>query len=488
MEWIHFRTEIDEIESILKYSFNNKDLLKEALESYHRLEFFGDAVLEFLIAINVYKTCKEIDKKTFVKLVTINVENDVLGRAALKNKFHNYLLDNAVKNRADKCEEAMADESISNSDVKPPKVLANLIEALVGAVHVDSAFSFEKVWEVFKPMLNPVLSREENPSTSETVAGPINKAKKKQCKCNENKTFIENLKSDIQKPSYKSDVLDKIEGNLKYSFKRKDLLRESFCKPVEMLFGSASIRCDECTKAVESAGLRSYESLEFLGTLFFKLAIAKYLYMTYPHENEGVLSCLRSEIMGNENLARVAVQKLGVDNHLTIPYDDLSDMVKTFTKEINENEKDLNPPSVLFNIVESIAGAMFLDSINFDSNNIDSSEAVVVINMREGVTSEDSIGSAKHQPRDHHRLQGTNEWGKQLALRDLIHLHVAERTTTNRHAIESSHVHNFDLDKEEGQDDQHVSATESVVELCDVESNIVGGQNRDHSKGGLPWM
>ncbi|GLJ55226.1 hypothetical protein SUGI_1184930 [Cryptomeria japonica] len=236
MEWIHFRTEIDEIESILKYSFNNKDLLKEALESYHRLEFFGDAVLEFLIAINVYKTCKEIDKKTFVKLVTINVENDVLGRAALKNKFHNYLLDNAVKNRADKCEEAMADESISNSDVKPPQVLANLIEALVGAVHVDSAFSFEKVWE---------------------------------------------------KPSYKSDVLDKIEGNLKYSFKRKDLLRESFCKPVEMLFGSASIRCDECTKAVESAGLRSYESLEFLGTLFFKLAIEKYLYMTYLHENEG---------------------------------------------------------------------------------------------------------------------------------------------------------------------------------------------------------
>ncbi|GLJ07355.1 hypothetical protein SUGI_0065070 [Cryptomeria japonica] len=99
--------------------------------------------------------------------------------------------------------------------------------------------------------------------------------------------------------------------------------------------------------------------------------------------------------------------------------------------------------------------------------------------MREGATSEDRTGFAKHQlsktPRDHRRLQVTNEWGEQLALRDLIHLHVAER-----HAIESSHVRNFGLDKEEGQDDQHVSVTESVVELCDVESNIAGGRNSAH--------
>ncbi|GLJ58466.1 hypothetical protein SUGI_1450970 [Cryptomeria japonica] len=342
MEWIHFRTEIDEIESILKYSFNNKDLLKEALESYHRLEFFGDAVLEFLIAINVYKTCKEIDKKTFVKLVTINVENDVLGRAALKNKFHNYLLDNAVKNRADKCEEAMADESISNSDVKPPKVLANLIEALVGAVHVDSAFSFEKVWEKFKNLLEPLVTPE---------------------------TLEKHPVSELQELCQKTGKC--------VMYKEKIV--------VEVFIDDEMVGRGECTKK----------------------EVAK------------------------KRAARNALQR-----------------------------------QWKFNIL-----GVFV------------SKAVVVINMREGVTSEDSIGSAKHQPRDHHRLQGTNEWGKQLALRDLIHLHVAER-----HAIESSHVHNFDLDKEEGQDDQHVSATESVVELCDVESNIVGGQNRDHSKGGLPWM
>ncbi|GLJ47166.1 hypothetical protein SUGI_0995750 [Cryptomeria japonica] len=115
---------------------------------------------------------------------------------------------------------------------------------------------------------------------------------------------------------------------------------------------------------------------------------------------------------------------------------------------------------------------------------LDDTEAVVVINMREGAASEDMTGSTKHQlsktPRDHRRLQVTNEWGEQLALRDLIHLHVTERTTINRHAIESSHVRNFDLDKEEGQDDQHVNVIESVVELCDVESNIAGRRNSAH--------
>ncbi|GLJ45880.1 hypothetical protein SUGI_0965920 [Cryptomeria japonica] len=119
---------------------------------------------------------------------------------------------------------------------------------------------------------------------------------------------------------------------------------------------------------------------------------------------------------------------------------------------------------------------------------LDDTEAIVVINMRESATSEDRTGSAKHQlsktPRDHRRLQVTNEWGEQLALRDLIHLHLLKGggcwTTINRYAIESSHVRNFDLDKEEGQDDRHVSVTESVVELCDVESNIAGGRNSAH--------
>ncbi|GLJ35426.1 hypothetical protein SUGI_0712440 [Cryptomeria japonica] len=385
MSRINFRVDIAEIESILKYSFKNKDLLREALQSYYRLEFLGDAVLEFLMAVHVYKTNTErINKFTFCDLVKKNVENGVLGRAAINNNFHNFLLDNNLKNKANELKKAMANDSISDNDVKPFKVLANLIEALAGAVHVDSAFSFEKVWEVFQPLLKPLLKKKSHepnigvsssittPSTSVTQPTKETQSSKEKkdrypCNCNETKMFIENLISELYKPSYKSDVLDDIEAKLNYNFKRRDLLKESFCVLLEMVARNRFTQCNACKQALESAGLRSYELMELFGNFFLKLAITIDLYKKYPTLEVGILTKLRSQIMDNENLAKVAVNKLYLHNHISCANVSLDRKIKTFIDDMTKY-KDLNPPEVLFNSVETIAGAMFVDSSKLTEN------------------------------------------------------------------------------------------------------------------------
>lgn len=149
------------------------------------------------------------------------------------------------------------------------------------------------------------------------------KKKAENCSCKENKSFINNLITELNKPSYKSHVLDEIQAKLKYNFKNRDLLKEAFFQPVEILALASSIRCDECREEIKSARLKSYESKEFLGNSFFKLATTTYLYKTYPQENEGMLSRLRSEIISNENLARVAIKKLGFREYLPDLYGDL---------------------------------------------------------------------------------------------------------------------------------------------------------------------
>ncbi|XP_059064503.1 endoribonuclease Dicer homolog 1-like [Cryptomeria japonica] len=187
--------------------------------------------------------------------------------------------------------------------------------------------------------------------------------------------FIENLISELYKPSYKSDVLDDIEAKLNYNFKRRDLLKESFYVLLEMVAKNRFIHCNACKQALESAGLRSYELMELFGNFFLKLAITIDLYKKYPTLEAGILTKLRSQIMDNEKLAKVAVNKLYLHNHIScanVPRKKGNSskyliQIKTFIDDMTKY-KDLNPLEVLFNSVKTIAGAMFLDSTKLTEN------------------------------------------------------------------------------------------------------------------------
>ena len=54
-------------------------------------------------------------------------------------------------------EEESDDEEVEELD--PPKALGDILEALAGAVFLDSGLSLETVWRVFEPFFEPLIGK-----------------------------------------------------------------------------------------------------------------------------------------------------------------------------------------------------------------------------------------------------------------------------------------------------------------------------------------
>jgi len=99
---------------------------------------------------------------------------------------------------------------------------------------------------------------------------------------------------------------------------------------------------------------KSYERLEFLGDSILELIISEYLYKKYPKKPEGELTLLRSIIVNKDTLYEVG----------------LSFNLQQFCivdKSLNLNNSS-TLKTLLSNVIESIIGAVYLDS-GLDSAN-----------------------------------------------------------------------------------------------------------------------
>ena len=125
---------IRELETILGYKFEKKELLKKSLthKSYdkinnnEKIEFLGDRVLGLIIAkklLEIYPEEKEgiLDKK-FASLVNKKTCLQIANNISLEK----YILTFNPKNRKIKVED---------------KVIADCCEALIGAIYLDKGFS-----------------------------------------------------------------------------------------------------------------------------------------------------------------------------------------------------------------------------------------------------------------------------------------------------------------------------------------------------------
>lgn len=96
-----------------------------------------------------------------------------------------------------------------------------------------------------------------------------------------------------------------------------------------------------------SLGPGHYERLEFLGDSLLSMVIAEALYLQRPHDSEGDLSRLRSRLVRDVTLARVAGE-LGLGDHLRLGAGELKS--GGFLRE-----------SILADAVEALIGAIYLD-------------------------------------------------------------------------------------------------------------------------------
>ncbi|MEQ9115391.1 MAG: ribonuclease III [Rickettsiales bacterium] len=129
-------------------------------------------------------------------------------------------------------------------------------------------------------------------------------------------------------------MLDALENIINYKFKNKSLLTEALTHP--------SLSC---------SNTRNYERLEFLGDSVLSLVLTEILMNKFPESNEGDLAKKRSYLVKGESLADIA-KEIGLDKYII-----LSPTEERLGGRANKN--------ILENVVESLLGAMYLDS-NFD--------------------------------------------------------------------------------------------------------------------------
>jgi len=97
-----------------------------------------------------------------------------------------------------------------------------------------------------------------------------------------------------------------------------------------------------------SKGAKNYERLEFLGDSILGFVVADWLYKNFSELAEGKLSRMRSSLVRKETLALVA-RKLELSSYLILGEGELK-------------SGGFNRDSILADTVESIIGALYLDS------------------------------------------------------------------------------------------------------------------------------
>ena len=131
------KQQISKLEEKIKYDFKNKELLKNALthktyafeaktpiEYNERLEYLGDSILGFLVAKQLYKTNKYFSEGELTRRRSQLVNNAFLAEKAKELRLGDYI-------------SLGKGETLQNGSRNPTN-LANALEALIGAVYLDS--------------------------------------------------------------------------------------------------------------------------------------------------------------------------------------------------------------------------------------------------------------------------------------------------------------------------------------------------------------
>ena len=131
------------------------------------------------------------------------------------------------------------------------------------------------------------------------------------------------------------EEIDALEKSIGYVFKKKDLL-------IRALTHSSLVNERKLSP------FKSNQRLEFLGDAALQISVSEYLFHYYPNMTEGDLTKLRAKIVCEPNLAATA-HKLNFGKYILLG-------------EGEERMDGRSKPSLLADCVESIIGAIYLDS------------------------------------------------------------------------------------------------------------------------------
>ncbi|GFZ06041.1 dicer-like 2 [Actinidia rufa] len=168
---------IRHIESLLNYTFRDASLLVEALThgsymlpeipSYQRLEFLGDSVLDYVITTHLYEKFPGMSPGLLTDLRSAMVNNDCFALSAVKSGLHEHIVHTSqplhkfIVDAVHNFEQLSLSSTFGwESEETFPKVLADIIESLAGAILVDSGYNKETVFKSIRPLLEPLITPE----------------------------------------------------------------------------------------------------------------------------------------------------------------------------------------------------------------------------------------------------------------------------------------------------------------------------------------
>jgi dsRNA-specific ribonuclease len=208
-------------QSLLRYEFSNPIILLQALThpscdnagllSYQRLEFLGDAILGLIVTEILFDMPNDFSPAELTEWRALAVGNDLLAVIAIQNKIHEHIRENSPPLRRDinefssrvgvkgmtslsdvtqqqqqhyppplgrgslsgeddcddnddgeRCPEEEFKLQGQGKDVNPPKVLGDIIEALIAAILLDSGWDVTPCVSVvrqliFEPLVEPAI-------------------------------------------------------------------------------------------------------------------------------------------------------------------------------------------------------------------------------------------------------------------------------------------------------------------------------------------
>ncbi|TNN31573.1 Endoribonuclease Dicer [Liparis tanakae] len=184
----HLISGFENFESKINYTFQNKAYLLQAFthasyhyntitDCYQRLEFLGDAILDYLITKHLYEDPRQHSPGVLTDLRSALVNNTIFASLAVKYDYHKYfkaispelfhVIDDFVQFQLEKNEMQGMDSELRRSeedeekeeDIEVPKAMGDIFESLAGAIYMDSSMSLETVWQVYYPMMRPLIER-----------------------------------------------------------------------------------------------------------------------------------------------------------------------------------------------------------------------------------------------------------------------------------------------------------------------------------------
>ncbi|XP_031778770.1 ribonuclease 3 [Nasonia vitripennis] len=249
--------------------FGAKKETESSIAHNERLEFLGDAVVEFLTSIHLFHMFPDLEEGGLATYRAAIVQNQHLAVLAKKLNLEQYML---YAHGSDLCH-----------DLELRHAMANCFEALMGALFLDGGIRIadtvfgETLFKNESDLLNIWVNYPKHPLQEQEPTG--------------DRQWIPSFEL-LQK-------LTKFEEGIGVEFSHIRLLARAFT--------DRSIGYTNLT-------LGSNQRLEFLGDTVLQLIVSEYLYKFFPEHHEGHLSLLRSSLVNNKTQA-VVCDDLGMTQY-----------------------------------------------------------------------------------------------------------------------------------------------------------------------------